>query len=325
MMDAGHRRYDLFARLSPHQQGMLDVGDGHEIYWEVSGNPDGQPALFLHGGPGAGAGPVHRRFFDPAHYRIVVFDQRGAGRSTPHAETRDNTTPKLIKDIECLRRHLGVKKWLVFGGSWGSTLALCYAIEHAERCTGLILRGIFLGAKAEVDWFLYGIRTVFPEVWRQFSGYIPEPEQGDLQAAYHARLMDPDPGVHMPAARVWSRFEHACSTLLGGDPGDITRPGGPAEDRAALPLSRLEVHYFVNDMFLPENHILDNLEAVRAIPTVIVQGRYDAVCPPKTADLLAGNLPAARYVVVPDAGHSALEPGVRSALVEATESLKSGA
>jgi proline iminopeptidase len=298
---------------------MLAVGGPHQIYWEQVGKADGVPVLFLHGGPGAGANPTHRRFFDPAHYRAVIFDQRGSGRSRPLGETKDNTTPLLIEDIEALRRKLGIQRWIVFGGSWGSTLALAYAETHPEACIALVLRGIFLCRRSEIDWFLYGIRAVFPDQWRIFAGHIPEAERGDLLAAYHKRLMNADPAIHMPAARIWSTYEGACSTLLPS-PETIAAFGS---DVMALGLARLEAHYFINDIFLPENSLLENVGRIRRIPAVIVQGRYDMVCPAVSADDLHHVWPEADYTVVPDAGHSALEPGIRKHLVEAMERFKS--
>lgn len=297
---------------------MLRVDSRHQIYWEESGNPRGVPVLFLHGGPGAGATPAHRRFFDPNHYRIVILDQRGAGRSTPHGELVDNTTPHLIADIEAVRHHRGIEHWHVFGGSWGSTLALAYAEAHPDRVRALILRGIFLCRKSEIDWFLYGIRNVYPEAWRAFSGFLPPDERGDLLDSYYRRLTDPDPAIHMPAARAWSVYEGACSTLLPS-PETITAFG---EDRMALGLARIEAHYFKHDIFLPENSLLANVDRIRRIPATIVQGRYDMVCPAVTADDLTRAWPEAEYVVVPDAGHSAMEPGIRAALVAAMERLK---
>ena len=308
-------RTELYPGIEPYAAGMLPVDGRHTLYWEQCGNPQGLPVLFLHGGPGAGAAPTHRRFFDPHFYRIVVFDQRGAGRSTPVGETVDNTTQHLVSDIERLRQHLGIDQWLVFGGSWGSTLALAYGIAHPERALGFVLRGIFLGAAREIDWFLHGMRTVFPEAWRHFSGYIPEAEQGDLLAAYHRRLIDPDPRVHLPAARVWSRYEGACSTLLP----NVETTTSFSEDRVALGLARLEAHYFVNDIFLGPDALLQGVPKLRKHWCTIVQGRYDMVCPAVSADQLARAWPEARYVVVPDAGHSALEPGIRAQLVAACE------
>jgi proline iminopeptidase len=315
---AAPARFDLYPAIEPYAKGMLDVDPPHRVYWETSGNPSGAPVLFLHGGPGAGTTPVHRRFFDPGFYRIILFDQRGAGRSHPHGECTDNTTPQLIADIEALRKLLGVESWIVFGGSWGSTLALAYAQEHPDRCRALVLRGIFLCRKSEIDWFLYGMRQIFPEAWREFTSSVPERERGDLLNVYYARLMDPDPLVHMPAARAWSAYEGTCSTLL---PSAETMTGF-RDERVALGLARIEAHYFMHGIFLPEGALLARMPRVRAIPGVIVQGRYDIVCPIITADELARAWPEVEYVVVSDAGHSALEPGIRSALVDAMERFK---
>jgi proline iminopeptidase len=309
---------DLFPPIEPYANGMLAREAPHSLYWEQSGTPDGQPAIFLHGGPGAGASAEHRRFFDPAHYRITIFDQRGAGRSMPLGELTDNTTQHLIADAEALREHLGIDRWLVFGGSWGSTLALAYAQAHPERVTGLILRGIFLCRRDEIDWFLYGMRWLFPEVWQRFAGGVPEEERGDLLQAYHRRLIDPDPAVHMPAARNWSTYEGACSTLLPS-PETVAAFG---RDTLALGLARIEAHYFVNGIFMDEGALLRDVDRIRRIPGVIVQGRYDTVCPIRTADELHRAWPEAEYVIVPDAGHSAMEPGIRRALVAATQRFK---
>lgn len=311
-------RSELFPALEPYASGRLKLDSRHSMYWEQSGNPDGLPVVFLHGGPGAGASPTHRRFFDPEQWRIIIFDQRGSGRSTPLADLVDNTTQHLVDDIEALRNHLGVERWLVFGGSWGSTLGLAYGQAHPERCLGFVLRGIFLCGEREVDWFLYGMRRVFPEAWRDFSTYLPERERGDLLAGYYRRLIDPSPTVHLPAARVWSRYEGACSTLLPNIETAMTF----ADDRVALGLARMEAHYFHHRIFLAENQLLDNINRIRHLPGVIIQGRYDMVCPIETADALHRAWPEARYQIVPDAGHSALEPGIRAALISATERLK---
>ena len=312
-------RRELFPEIEAFETGLLSLDARHVMYWEQSGNPSGLPVLFLHGGPGAGATPTHRRFFDPKTYRIVIFDQRGAGRSKPLGTIEDNTTRHLVADIETLREKLGIERWLVFGGSWGSTLALAYAEAHPERCLGLILRGIFLCRRKEIDWFLYGIRSIFPEHWRAFSGFIPVEERADLLGNYHRRLVDPDPAIHMPAARAWSTYEGACSTLLPS-PETIAAFGN---DRMALGLARIEAHYFINGIFMPEGALLAQVERIRRIPTTIVQGRYDMVCPIESADELVQAWPEADYIIVSDAGHSALEPGIRSALVEATERFKS--
>lgn len=312
------RRRDLFPPIEPYRTGRLRLDSRHTMYWEESGNPKGAPVLFLHGGPGAGATPVHRRFFDPAYWRIVIFDQRGGGRSTPLGELQDNSPDELVGDIERLRRELGISAWTVFGGSWGSTLGLHYAESYPERCAGLILRGIFLCRAEEIEWFLYGMRTIFPEAWRNFVGYLPEAERGDLLGAYYRRLIDPDPRVHMPAARAWSIYEGACSTLLP-NPETIAAFG---EDRLALGLARIEAHFFSWHLFSGEYDLIARIGRIRHLPGAIVQGRYDMVCPIRSADELARAWPEAHYAIVPDAGHSAMEPGVREQLVLATERFK---
>ncbi len=311
-------RQDLYPPIEPYASGMLRLDALHTMYWEQSGNPHGAPVVFLHGGPGAGSTATHRRFFDPGHYRIVVYDQRGAGRSTPLGSLEDNNTPALIGDIEALRQHLGIDGWAVFGGSWGSTLALAYAEAHPERTLGLVLRGIFLCRQNEIDWFLYGMRTVFPEAWRNFAGFVPEAERNDLLSAYFRRLTDSNPAIHMPAARAWSTYEGACSTLLPS-PDTVAAIG---EDRMALGLARIEAHYFRSNVIRPAEDLVARVGRIRHIPGTIVQGRYDMVCPIVSADELARAWPAAEYVVVPDAGHSAMEPGIRVQLVGATERMK---
>lgn len=311
-------RRELFPELTPYETGVLPLDHGHLMYWEQSGSATGAPVLFLHGGPGAGTTPTHRRFFDPNFYRIVLYDQRGAGKSTPRASIEANTTSDLIADIERLRETLGIERWLVFGGSWGSTLALAYAEAHPDRCRGLILRGVFMCGAEEVDWFLYGMGHFFPEAWRKFGSGVPEAERGDLLTAYRQRLEDPDPKVHGPAAQAWAAYEATCSTL---------RPNGDAvaamgDSAGCLALARLEAHYLANHAFFEEGALLANIGAIRHLPGVIVQGRYDMVCPPTTADRLAQAWPEARFEIVADAGHSALEPGIRAALLKATELMK---
>ncbi|MEE8272001.1 MAG: prolyl aminopeptidase [Alphaproteobacteria bacterium] len=306
-------RDSIFPPVDPFLTGYLQADDLHSLYWEQCGNPDGVPVVFLHGGPGAGASPVHRRFFDPDHYRIVIFDQRGAGRSRPLGELRDNTTDLLVDDLEALRRHFAIDRWHIFGGSWGSTLGMAYAQVHPQRCLSLTLRGIFLMRRTEIDWFLYGMRTIFPEAWAAFAGFLPEDERDDLLEGYYRRLIDPDPTLHLRAARAWSMYEGACSTLLP-NPDSVV---AASEDSHALGLARVEAHYFRNNLFDPETLLLDRIETVRDIPAVVVQGRYDIVCPIANADLLRRAWPEARYLVVPDAGHSAMEPGIRTALIDA--------
>ncbi|HVJ54113.1 MAG TPA: prolyl aminopeptidase [Aliidongia sp.] len=309
---------DLFPPIEPFRSGRLPVDATHTLYWEESGNPQGVPVIFLHGGPGSGATPTHRRFFDPSFYRIVVFDQRGAGRSTPLASIQNNTTGHLVEDLESLRRHLGIERWLVFGGSWGSTLALAYGEAHPERCLGFVLRGIFLCRASEVDWFLHGMRFYFPEAWRSFTEHLPANERSDLLGNYYRRLTDPDPRVHMPAARAWSVYEGACSTLLPS-PETVSAFG---EDRMALSLARIEAHFMKHAGFMPEADLLNNIGRLRRHPAIIVQGRYDTVCPIVTADELVRAWPEAEYAVVRDAGHSAMEPGIRLQLLAAVDRMK---
>jgi len=311
-------RTELFQEIEPYQHGFLPLDTLHTMYWEQSGNPNGVPVVFLHGGPGAGASPTHRRLFDPDYYRIIVLDQRGAGRSTPLGEIRDNTTPHLINDLELLRHHLAIEKWLIFGGSWGSTLALAYGEAHPTRCLGFILRGIFLCRKQEIDWFLYGLRQFFPEAWQEFVALLSPTERKNILATYYQRLMNPDPAIHMPAARAWSTYEGSCSTLLPS-PETVRYFSG---DTVALGLARMEAHYFSHDIFLPENSLLDNANKLHDIPATIVQGRYDAVCPIVSADDLHHAWPQAEYIIIDDAGHSAWEPGIQATLIRATEKFK---
>lgn len=307
---------ELFPPIQPYAEGWLPVGDGHALYWYECGNPQGKPAVFLHGGPGAGCIPAYRRFFDPDIWRVILVDQRGSGRSQPIAETGANTTQDLVSDLEKLRVDRGVEEWLLFGGSWGSTLALAYGEAHPERCTGFVLRGVFLGTQPEIDWFMHGMGHFFPEAAREFLAPIPPPERDDLLGSYHARLSDPDPAVHLPAARAWTLYESRCSALRSrvGD-GRLT------SDRFALSVARMEAHYFVHQCFFEPDQLLDNVGVISHLPCVIVQGRYDLVCPPVTAQNLARAWPGSELVMIEDAGHSALEPGVRAALVRATEAM----
>ena len=279
------------------------------------GQPNGRPVLFLHGGPGAGAGAVHRRFFDPQFWRVVIFDQRGAGRSSPFGELTNNTTPDLVEDIEKLRRHLGIERWLLFGGSWGSTLALAYAQAYPQQVVGLVLRGVFLGRGSEVEWFLHGMRLMFPDAHAAFREFLPVCERGELLGNYLRRLTDPDPAIHLPAARAWSTYEGSCSTLL---PSPKT-VASFAQDRTALGLARIEAYYFAHELFLPPEGLLGRMGRIAHLPGEIVQGRYDMICPPTSAFELAAQWPAAKLTVQPDAGHSALEPSIRRNLIAAVE------
>jgi proline iminopeptidase len=308
-------RGDLFPEIGPYETGYLPLSDCHVMYWEQVGNPNGKPVLFLHGGPGAGAGAVHRRFFDPGFWRVVIFDQRGAGRSRPLGSLAANTTPHLVEDIETLRKFLGIERFLLFGGSWGSTLALAYAQAHPEAVIGAVLRGIFLGRAQEVEWFLYGLARIFPDAHAAFSQFLPEAERHDLLANYLVRLANPNPEIHGPAARAWSVYEGSCSTLLPS----AEAVSAFAQDRAAIGLARIEAHYFANDLFLPAGGLLNHMEKLRQIPGEIVQGRYDMICPAQSAFELAAAWPGAKLTLVPDAGHSALEPGVRTALIAALD------
>ncbi|WP_280467145.1 prolyl aminopeptidase [Nocardia cyriacigeorgica] len=316
----------LYPPIEPHQQGMLDVGAGQSVYWEVSGNPDGKPAVFLHGGPGGGTAPYHRQFFDPEQYRIVLFDQRGCGRSTPHiadgADLSLNTTDHLIADIEQLREALGIEQWLVFGGSWGSTLALAYAQRYPRRVTDLVLRGIFLLRRKEIDWYYNGAAGyVYPDEWEKFLAPVPEAERdGDLVEAYHRLLHSPDEQVATAAAIAWSTWEGATSSLLP-QPDRVAETGEP---RFALAFARIENHYFRHGGFLDEGQLLRDIDKIADIPAVIVQGRHDIVCPAVSAWELHRAWPGSVLHIVDDAGHAANEPGITHHLVEATDGFAKG-
>jgi proline iminopeptidase len=309
---------DLFPPIAPYSTGFMAVDEPHELYWEQCGNPDGVPVVYLHGGPGAGCADSYRQFFDPDYYRIILFDQRGAGRSTPHCCLTDNTTEALVRDIEQLREHLSIDKWHVFGGSWGATLALSYAAEHPGRILSMVLRGIFLMEKQGIDWLLYDNKNVFPEAWEQFVSLIPEEERGDLLEAYYKRLTGDDDKVKLEAAISWNLYESSCASLIPNYEIVTTD-----EQKAhALAISTIECHYFRNNLIQPENSLLNKVDRFRHIPSIIVQGRYDMVCPILSAHQLHNVWPEADYIVVPDGGHSALDPAIRSRLVEATETVK---
>jgi proline iminopeptidase len=304
---------NLYPAIRPYRTDRLRVSDLHELYLEESGNPEGLPVVVLHGGPGGGSLPIYRQYFDPQKWRIIIFDQRGCGQSTPHAELRDNTTWDLVADIERIRDHLGIQAWTVFGGSWGSTLALAYAQRHADRCQALILRGIFMLRKAEIDWFYQsGCSAIFPDAWEAFLEPIPVEERGDLLQAYHRRLTGDDRSVRQATARAWSIWEGSTSKLLPDSAG-TARFG---EERFAEAFARIECHYFVNGGFFEvDGQLLRDIDRIRQIPAVIVQGRYDVVCPMQSAWDLHRAWPEAKLIVVPDAGHSMSEPGILSALV----------
>ncbi|MET0405545.1 MAG: prolyl aminopeptidase [Cystobacter sp.] len=307
----------LYPPIEPYNTGRLRVSSLHELYFEESGNPRGKPVVFVHGGPGGGTDPKQRRFFDPSAYRIVLFDQRGCGKSTPHACVEENTTWHLVEDMEALRRHLGIERWLVFGGSWGSTLALAYAQKHPEQVTELVLRGIFLLRAREIRWFYQqGAHALFPDAWEDYLAPIPPEERGDLVQAYYRRLMGEDAQVRQEAARAWSVWEGRTSSLLPNE-ALVSRFG---QDDFSLAFARIECHYFVNGAFLRgENQLLDDVPRIRHIPGVIVQGRYDIPCPVESAWALHRAWPEADLKIIPDAGHSSYEPGIAHALLEATD------
>jgi proline iminopeptidase len=309
-------RRTLYPPIEPYRSGRLEVGDGHSLYWEQSGNPDGLPAVFLHGGPGAGSSPAHRRQFDPKCWNVLLFDQRGCGRSTPHASLEANTTWDLVADIEWLRELAGVEKWLVFGGSWGSTLALAYAQAHPERVTGLVLRGIFTFGRSELDWlYRYGASELYPDKWEEFLAPIPPQERGDLVAAYHRRLTGDDQAVRLVAAKAWSKWEAEVVTLLPS-PNVV---GEHTSDAFAVAIARIENHYMVNRGWLEEGQLLRGAERIRGIPGVIVQGRHDCCTPPAAAWALHKAWPEAELNIVPDGGHLFSEPGILDGLVRATD------
>ncbi|HIK07680.1 MAG TPA: prolyl aminopeptidase [Trichormus sp. M33_DOE_039] len=308
---------ELYPLIEPYQEGKLKVSELHTIHFEESGNPQGKPIVLLHGGPGGGCPPYYRQYFHPEKWRLIMFDQRGCGKSQPHAELRENTTWDLVNDIEKLRKHLNIEKWVVFGGSWGSTLSLAYSQTHPEHCLGLILRGIFLLRQKELRWFYQeGASYIFPDAWEEYLKPIPIDERHDLLTAYYQRLTSPDLEIRQAAARAWSIWEASTSRLFT----DTQLMQTFGEDKFAEAFARIECHYFMNRGFLnPENQLLLNVDRIRHIPGVIVQGRYDVVCPMTSAWELHQAWPEAEFIIVPDAGHSMSEVGIRSALIEATD------
>ena len=311
----------FYPEIEPYDHGMLDVGDGHRVYWELCGNPNGKPVVFLHGGPGGGCAPAQRRLFDPDKYRILLFDQRGCGRSKPYASLEANTTWHLVADIERLREMIGVDKWMVFGGSWGSTLALAYAQTHPERVTELVLRGIVTLRRSELLWYYQeGASWIFPDKWEGFLAPIPEEERGDLMAAYRRRLIDPDSAVQARAARAWSLWEGETITLLHNQ-GYSDQFG---DEHYAIAFARIENHYFVNEGWFEEGQLIRNAHRLKNIPGVIIQGRYDIATPPKSAWELHKAWPEAQFIMVPDAGHAVSEPGITHHLIEATDAFARG-
>ncbi len=314
-MSESHR--SLYPEIEPYDTGMLKVSDLHTLYYEQSGNPDGKPAVFLHGGPGGGVNDKCRRFFDPEAYRIILFEQRGCGRSTPHAELADNTTWHLVADIETLRQHLGIDTWQVFGGSWGSTLALAYAETHPDRVSELVLRGIFMIRRQELEWFYQkGCDMLYPDAWETYLAAIPETERGDLMSAYYRRLTSDDEQTRLDAAKAWTVWEAGRSFLMP-DQDYIDAAG---DDTFASAFARIECHYFVHGGFFEsENQLLRNADRLKNIPAVIVQGRYDVVCPMRSAWDLHRAWPEADLRIVQGAGHSAFESGTVHELIEATD------
>ncbi|HEX4890480.1 MAG TPA: prolyl aminopeptidase [Alphaproteobacteria bacterium] len=310
----------LYGDITANRTGWLRVSDLHEIFYEESGNPDGKPVLFVHGGPGGGCDPKMRRFFDPKAYRIILFDQRGCGKSRPHAELTDNTTWRLVEDMEALREHLRIDRWQIFGGSWGSTLALAYAQAHPQRVSELVLRGIFMLRESELRWFYQeGTSNIFPDAWEHYLAPIPPEERGDMITAYYKRLTSKDSSVRLQAARAWSVWEAATSFLIQ-DALHISRAG---EDRFAEAFARIECHYFVNKgFFTSDNQLLAGVNTIRHIPGVIIQGRYDVVCPMISAWELHRAWPEAAFHIVPDAGHSSMEAGIVDQLVRATDQFR---
>jgi proline iminopeptidase len=310
--------HPLYPSIKPYNTFQLPVGDEHVLYVEESGDIDGIPVLFIHGGPGAGCSPEDRRFFDPEKYRIILFDQRGAGRSVPHAELSANTTPDLISDIESIREHLGIDRWVLFGGSWGSTLSLLYAQANPDKVIGMILRGIFLCRQQDLEWFYqHGASQIFPDYWKDFIEPIPPKQRGNMMAAYHALLTGDNELAKMNAAKHWSLWEGRCATL---------RPNSSVVDtfsniHLALSLARIEAHYFVNNAFISENQILDNMDVLSDIPATIIHGRYDMVCTLDNAVSLQQVWPNAELHIIREAGHASRDPGILDALVRATDEM----
>jgi len=309
---------DLYPEIEPFESGTLQVDDTHSLYWEQCGNPDGEPVLFIHGGPGAGCSGRDRRFFDPKFFRVILIDQRGSGRSKPVGELKDNTTDHLVQDFERLRERLGIETWHVFGGSWGSTLGLYYAEAHPERCRSLVLRGIWLFREEDLEWWLYGMRRIQPERWQEFADLVPEADRGNLMEAYWNMLIGDDRELALEAARRWSIYEIASCTLIE-NPEFLSMF---TDEEAVWSLARLEAHFFRNERFTPDNLLLDRIDRIRKIPGFIVHGRYDVICPIEGAFELHRKWPESTYRVVEDSGHSSCEPGITSELVMACDRIR---
>ena len=311
--------YSLYPAIDPFRSSMINVGNSHEIYYELCGNPIGKPVVFLHGGPGSGCNPTQRRFFDPAHYLIILFDQRGCGRSHPLGETQHNTTDALVSDIDAIKQALNIDRWLVFGGSWGSTLALCYALAHPQHVTGLILRGIFLSRPAELNWFLGEVQLFYPEQWHILCNYLPANQRHNPIMAYEKLIFSEDSNINVPAAIQWNAFESSIMSLLPRPQNNEAQINGEIE----LARARVQIHYIQHHCFVGERDLLAEAKAKLVdIPTQIIQGRYDMVCPPITAWELAQAMPHATLNMVADAGHSAMDASLTAALIAATEQFK---
>tara|TARA_B100000686_G_scaffold345035_1_gene428810 strand:- start:11101 stop:12069 length:969 start_codon:yes stop_codon:yes gene_type:complete len=308
----------LYPQLEPYDFGLLDVGHKHKIYWEKLGKENGIPVLVLHGGPGAGGNKSLRQFFDPNYYNIIIFDQRGCGRSIPSGSIENNTTQHLIEDIEKLRTFLKIKKWIIFGGSWGSSLALVYSQKHPEKILNIILRGIFLCRKHEIDWFLYGMKNIFPDYWKRFANFLPKNERTDLLKSYYKRLTSKDLSTCVEAGLSWAKYEANCSTYLPN--GSVTEEFLDTE--MAINLARIEAHYFINNLFLNENQLLNNIKKIDNIKGYIIQGRYDVICPPQSAYELSKAWTKSEIKIVEKAGHSSLEPKIKNAILQTMENIK---
>lgn len=318
-----NNNYSLFPEITPYSSHFLNTDEGHQVFYELSGNPDGYPVVFLHGGPGSGCNPAQRRFFDPAFYQIILVDQRGCGRSKPLGETHQNTTQQLVADLDAIRKTLNIEQWLVFGGSWGSTLALSYALNHPTHTAGLILRGIFLARPKEMQWFLGEITRFFPDVWDTLLQHLNNDQQSDVLKAFNTLIFSDDPKLNIPAATTWNAYEGAIMRLLPNPAPANQTPTQPSSEAQSLEVARarVQLHYINSDCFINGEAMLAQCKQLM-LPTTIVQGRYDMVCPPQTAWDLKKSMPHANLTMVPDAGHSAMETGVVHALVKATEEFK---
>ena len=314
MLTFKHKSNFFFEQLPSYENGYLDVGQGHKIYYEQYGNPDGKPILFLHGGPGAGFSSFHKSFFDTKVFRVIFFDQRGSGKSIPYGEIDNNNTEALILDIENLRKHLKIKQWYLFGGSWGSTLAILYGINFPERCLGFILRGIFLGTINEINWFLYDMKKFFPEAHHKFLSYIPKDHQNNILLWFYKQLNVKEKSTNLQAAAVWAEYENSCSTLKY-----VERP---MSGEKSLAIAKIETHYFLNKCFISDNFIKKNIEKIAHIPAIIVQGRHDVICPPFNALDLSKIWNAASIDVIEDAGHSGFEDSIARKLINALYMIK---